>query len=82
MAGVLESGDKVIVNVADRAPSPPGIFILWDGLGRVAKRLEYLEEHDPPLVRIMSEQPRYRTYERTPGEVNIVGRVVGVWRRV
>ena len=82
MEGVLRSGDKVIVHIGRTEPSPPGVFILFDGIGLVAKRLEYLEGSDPPTVRISSSNPSYPPYERTVDEVNIIGRVVGRWERL
>lgn len=82
MEGVLKSGDKVIVHIRRTQPSPPGVFILFDGVALVAKRLEYLEGSDPPTVRISSSNPSYPPYERTVDEINIVGRVLGRWERL
>ena len=82
MEGVLRSGDKVIVHVGRTEPSPPGVFILFDGIGLVAKRLEYLEGSDPPTVRISSSNLSYPPYERTVDEVTVIGRVVGRWERL
>ncbi len=82
MEGILRSGDKVIVHIGRTEPSPPGIFILFDGIGLVAKRLEFMEGSDPPSVRISSSNPSYPPYERTVEEVNIIGRVVGRWERL
>lgn len=82
MEGILRSGDKVIVHIGRTEPSPPGIFILFDGIGLVAKRLEFIEGSDPPTVRISSSNPSYPPYERTVDEINIIGRVVGRWERL
>lgn len=78
MAPTLESGDRVMVDMADKAPSPPGIFALWDGLGLVVKRLDPILDADEPRVAIISDNPKHRAYERTMDEIRIVGRVV--WR--
>jgi hypothetical protein len=82
MEGVLRSGDKVIVHIGRTEPSPPGVFILFDGIGLVAKRLEFLEGSDPPAVRISSSNPSYPPYERTVDEITVIGRVVGRWERL
>lgn len=82
MEGILRSGDKVIVHIGRTEPSPPGIFILFDGIGLVAKRLEFMEGSDPPTVRISSSNTSYPPYERTVDEINIVGRIVGRWERL
>jgi len=82
MVGTLAPGDKVIVDLNRRVPSPPGLFVMWDGLAQVAKRLEYVEGSDPPLVRIISDNERYRPYERTLEEIHIIGRIMGRWQRL
>lgn len=81
MLGTLNPGEKVLVNVSDRTPSPPGVFVVWDGMGLVLKRVEYLPQSDPPKVRIVSDNPRYASYERTVEEAFIQGRVIGSWQR-
>ena len=81
MLGTLSPGEKVIVNRHDRVPSPPGIFVLWDGMGLVLKRVEYIPHSDPPKVRILSDNPRYSPYERMVDEAYIQGRVIGSWQR-
>ncbi len=75
------SGDKAIVDIGWRAPSPPGFFVLYDGIGLVAKQLEHVPQSDPPVVTIKSTNPRYDSYQRTVDEVQIYGRIVGVIRR-
>lgn len=82
MPGVLEPGDKAIINVADRQPTPPGTFIIHDGLGLVAKRVEHIDHSDPPTIRISSTNPAYGPYERTLDEAQIMGRVVARWERL
>jgi phage repressor protein C with HTH and peptisase S24 domain len=64
-----------------RIAAPPGIFVIWDGMGIVAKRIEHVPRSDPPLVTIKSVNPGYQAYERTADEVNIIGRVVWAAKR-
>ncbi|PKP69531.1 MAG: transcriptional regulator [Alphaproteobacteria bacterium HGW-Alphaproteobacteria-4] len=75
MAPTLLDGDTVLVDMALRVPNPPGIFVLHDGMGLVAKRLEHVPMSDPPRVRIISDNPLYTPYEGTADEVNIIGRI-------
>lgn len=82
MEPVLESGDKVLVDTSRNTPTPPGIFVLHDGLGLVAKQIEFVPNTDPPVLVIKSANPRYQDYERTVDEVNIIGRVIWFARRV
>jgi phage repressor protein C with HTH and peptisase S24 domain len=60
----------------------PGIFVIWDGLGLVAKRVEHVPNSDPPKVIIKSVNPEYETYERDAEEVHVTGRVLWTARRV
>ena len=75
MAPTLLSGDAVLVDMTRRAPNPPGIFVLDDGMGLVAKRLEHIPNSDPPAVRVISDNKHYPEYERTADEIHIVGRI-------
>lgn len=71
--------DKVMVDTRDCNPTPPGIFVVWEGLGLVVKRVMAVPHSDPPTVRIISENPDYPPYERTLDEAYIQGRVLGKW---
>jgi transcriptional regulator with XRE-family HTH domain len=73
------SGDRVLVDTSHKFPSPPGVYVLWDGFGLVLKRLEVLQGTEPPIVRISSANPAYPAYERPAEGLAINGRVVGKW---
>ena len=75
MMPTLHSGDVVLVDLAKRSPTPPGIFVLFDGMGLVDKRLEHIPNNDPPKVRVISDNTFYGPYERTADEVSIIGRI-------
>lgn len=78
----LWSGQRVMVDIEDRIPSPPGIFVVWDGLGLVLKYVEVVANSDPARVRISSAHAAFQPYERNFGEAYINGRVIGVWKRM
>ena len=61
---------------------PPGIFILDDGVGLVAKRIEIIPSTTPQMLRISSENSAYSSYQRRIDEVHIIGRVVWFARRL
>jgi phage repressor protein C with HTH and peptisase S24 domain len=82
MEPLLSSGDRILIDTAQRVPVPPGIFVVWDGMGLVAKRVEHVINSDPPRVLIKSINPEYQSYERDAEEVNIVGRVVWAAKRL
>jgi phage repressor protein C with HTH and peptisase S24 domain len=75
MMPTLHDDDIVLVDLGRRSPTPPGIFVLHDGMGLVAKRLEHVANSDPPRLRIISDNPFYKPYEVSSEEVNIVGRI-------
>ncbi len=81
MEPTLRPGQRVMIDVQDRSPSPPGLFVLWDGLGMIIKRVEFVAHSDPAAVRIASDNPRYPEKERLLGEAYIQGRVIGSWER-
>ncbi len=80
MEPTLQPGQRVLVDTGDRTPTPPGIFVVWDGLGLVVKRVQALAHSEPMRVRITSDNPKYEGYERTLAEAYIQGRVIGQWR--
>lgn len=75
MMPTLHDGDVVLVDVGRALPTPPGIFVLFDGMGLVAKRLEHIPNSEPPQVRIISDNTLYSPYERTAEEISIIGRI-------
>ena len=81
MEPLLSSGDRILIDSSQKVPVPPGIFVIWDGMGLVAKRVEHVPNSDPPKIVIHSVNPDYQTYERTAEEVNIVGRVIWAAKR-
>lgn len=80
MAPTFSPTDRIMVDTSDRLPSPPGIFVVWDGLGLVVKRIEYIPHSDPATIRITSDNARYAPYERSLEEAHIQGRVIGKWQ--
>lgn len=80
MEPALLPGQRVLVDTGDRKPSPPGIFVLWDGLGLVIKRVQMVPHSEPPRVKITSDNATYESYERALDDAYIQGRVIGQWR--
>src|SRR5579885_223371 len=59
MQPTLCDGDLLLLDTRHTSPSPAGIFVLSDGFGLVAKRLEYVSAAKPPVVRVISDNPKY-----------------------
>lgn len=73
-------GDRIMVDTTDTTPSPPGNFIVWDGLNLVVKFVQHLAHSEPPTIRLTSRHPDIEPYERSLGEAFIQGRVIGKWQ--
>ncbi len=82
MEPTLCQSDMILVDITKKSPSPPGIFVLFDGFGLVAKRIEFLSNSKPPSLRIISDNPQYLPYDRAVSEVQIIGRVVWFSREI
>jgi len=84
MSPVLEDGDMVLVNTRDIRPSPPGIFVLHDGVGLIVKSLELVPgpATDAQMIRISSANTHYSAYQRRISEIEIKGRIIWFGRRL
>jgi phage repressor protein C with HTH and peptisase S24 domain len=82
METTLSHNDIILVDTSKKNPSPPGIFVLFDGFGLVAKRLEFISSGHGQRIRIMSDNVQYSTYERSIEETFIIGRVVWFAREI
>ena len=70
------------INCSQTHPSPSGIFVLDNGVGLVAKRIEIIPNTTPQMLRISSENSAYSSYQRRIDEVHIIGRVIWFARRL
>jgi len=73
------AGDRVLVDTSHRVPSPPGVYVVWDGFALLLKRVEVLMGTEPRTARLSSANPAYPPYERPVSELAIQGRVMGKW---
>lgn len=82
MAPTLASGDRVLIDRADKRL--PGVFVIWDGDGLIAKRVERVPGRagSPARLRITSDNKLHNDHEVEAEWVRIVGRVVGLIRRL
>lgn len=82
MYGELRTGDRVVVDLTRTEPSPPGIFLIDDGVCWTPRHLELLPETEPRVVMVRARHPDYRSREVPLAALKIAGRVMGMWRRV
>jgi len=82
MDHTLMPGDHILIDMGDRMPTPPGMFMLNDGQGLVIKRVQMLSNTDPPRVKVTCDNTKYESYECSIDEAGIQGRVIGHWQRL
>ena len=77
----MRDGDRLVVDTSRRMPATGELFVLWDGIGLVVKRLEAVRETDPPRLRLISSNPDYAPYTCLAEEAHIVGKVLWKFTR-
>ena len=82
MEPLLSSGDHIMIDVSRTVPAPPGIFVIWDGIALVAKRIEHVPHSEPPRVVLKSLNPEYGSHECLSEAIRVVGRAVWVARKL
>lgn len=72
MEATLRDGDEILV---DRTPRPlrDGIHVVRTGDALLVKRLDTGRSG---VIALLSDNPAYRTVELSPGDVEVIGRVV------
>lgn len=72
-------GDYVFVDVARVLPEPPGVFLLWTGIGYKLQFCEHIRNSSPPVIKLLSlnKDAGYETTEESLSKLNIKGRVIG-----
>ncbi|MCL4854822.1 MAG: hypothetical protein KJZ78_25960 [Bryobacteraceae bacterium] len=58
MEPLLSSGDRIMIDTSRRVPAPLGIFVIRDGMGTVAERIEPVPHLDPTEIIIKSASKR------------------------
>lgn len=76
MAPEFNFGEYVVVDLSDKKPSPPGVFITSDGFGHLIRRCEFLANSKPAKVRISANDKNFQTQTLDYSEFRIVGRVI------
>jgi len=82
MEPTLHQGDLLLVDISRTAPTPSGIFILFDGLGIITKRLEHVPHSNPAEVHLIPDNTHYTAYRSPAESLRILGRVVWFAREI
>ena len=78
----MREGDRIVVDTARRSPATGELFVLWDGIGLVIKRVEPAHEPGPPKLRLISANPAYPAYAALADDVHFVGKVLWKFTRL
>ena len=78
MAPTYPDGCRVLVDAAVVAPSPPGVFVLWDGTAHVVARCQVLIGSNPPTVRMTYDNSDMKAVEVPLSSLTVCGSVVGI----
>lgn len=81
MEPTLQAGDTLMIDTTKQQATPPGIFVIFDGFGLTAKRLEMVQGASEPTLRLISDNSRYSSYLHSLRDVQVVGRVVWSCRK-
>ncbi len=76
MAPDFMPGEQVLVDLSDRQPSPPGVFIVSDGLGHIIRQCEYVSHSEPPEIKLSANNRKYDPYTLLLEKADIIGRVI------
>jgi len=72
----LKKGEHVIVDLSDIKPSPPGIFVISDGFGFMARHCAFRPASSPPEVKISAMQKNFEPQILAREDITILGRVI------
>ena len=78
MAPTYPSGCSLLVDAGVRSPSPPGVYVLWDGLSHTACRCQVLLGANPPLVRLSYDNAALVPVEVPLSDISVCGWVAGM----
>jgi len=76
MAPDFGAGERVLIDLSDTQPSPPGAFLVSDGMTQMLRRCEYVAHSKPPSVTISTVSGRSKPYTTPVAKAGIIGRVI------
>lgn len=76
MAPAIEFGDRVIVDTNAKRISPPGMFLIWDGVGPTLARI-HLSQVDKQTARVVTSSNGSDGEDVPIENIHIIGRVRG-----
>lgn len=75
MAPDFQKGEQVLVDLSDTKPSPPGVFVVSDGMSHMIRSCEYVPHSDPPKIKLNANNQKF-SYVMEMNKAEILGRVI------
>lgn len=72
----FRKGEHVMVDVTDKKPSPPGVFVVSDGFGTLTRYCEFMPNSKPPKIKISAYNSSFQPQILGENEFKIMGRVI------
>lgn len=72
----FQKGEKVLVDLSDRSPSPAGVFVISDGMGHMIRQCAYVPHSDPAEIRFSAVNNKYDSFTMPLTKAEIIGRVI------
>lgn len=76
MAPEFAAGETVLVDLSDGRPSPPGLFVISDGLGPIVRHCAVVPQSKPVQVRVTARNAMVEPCILLLDKVEIIGRVI------
>jgi hypothetical protein len=76
MAPDFSPGETVLVDLSDTRPSPPGLFVVSDGVGPIIRHCAVVPQSSPPDIRLSARNPLYESFTQPLGQAAMIGRVI------
>lgn len=72
----FRKGEHVVVDLSDKKPSPPGVFVISDGFGFLVRSCAFVPSSSPPQIKISAAQKDFEPHIFGEEEIEITGRVI------
>lgn len=69
-------GEHVLIDLSDKRPSPPGVFVVSDGFGHLIRQCEFLPGVQPPEIKVSAKDKSFQPQILKSDEFKVVGRII------
>lgn len=72
----FKRGERVLVDLSDQMPSPPGVYIVSDGYSYLTRQCEIVPGSDPVEITLSARDQSFKSQRLKLDELKIIGRVI------